>query len=823
MLLALLLTALAGLLNPPLPRLEAAPVLHPVRIDGFLDEVDWQQASPARDFRQAEPTEGATPSQRTEVRVLYGDNALYVGARMFDTQPSSIQRTLGRRDAFNQADWFTVSLDGYHDRKTALFFGVNAAGVQVDGAVSGTSDDLSWDAVWESAVRVDSAGWTAELRIPYSMLRFSPADVQTWGVNFERRIPRTAEVAEWALVRREDRERGLVAGYGTLTGLRGLRPRRNIQVTPYLLASGHMDENHPTLGSATYDANVGADVKIGLASNATLNLTVNPDFGQVESNPAVLNLSAFETVFSERRPFFVEGLDLFDVDAADGKMLYTRRIGASTPIIGAAKLTGRTTGGLAYGLLGAATGNRFDPSTLYSALRARQALGRHSRFGALATYYDGTLNRDAGRRTLVAGTDWDLRFSGNTHAVTGYTSLSHTQPLHVASQTGFSSRIGVARLSGLWRWSLSTYLTDARYHLNDIGRIRRTNLYSVNGSVVHEINGGRPFGRIQQAQSRLSFGNSFSYRENLNQGLGVFFSLDLLTRGYQEVEFDLRTDYLFGGYDLYETRGRGPWAQQRKFSAGVSVETDSRRSWSLEPGFEVDFNRGGRQIEAEIGGEVRVSNRFQLGGSVSAEQEDGVTAWVANETLRFADNTWQIGARSVAPPALTDADYVAFDDGGLLLPLLSGVVPYDAQGRYFVPVFGQRDGRIFETAVRGTATFSPDLSLQVFAQLLAARDRYQRFGLLTSPDAMPLFEAYPKKREYQLTSFQLNAVLRWQYRPGSTLYVVWTQVRAAEHEGDLFGRSASLYDISTRQQLTDAFGLFPANVFLVKLNYLLLR
>ncbi len=310
MLFATLLLALAGLATDT-PSLEAAPVNAAIHVDGRLDEADWRNAPPASGFLQSEPNEGAQPSQKTEVRVLFSDDALYVGARMFDTEPSKIQRTLGRRDAFNQADWFQVAIDGYRDRKTALLFAVNAAGVQVDGTLSGGDDDLSWDAVWTSEVHVDDEGWTAEIKIPYSMLRFSRAERQTWGINFRRAIPRTAEEVEWSLVRREDEARGVVAGFGTLEGLRGIHPRRNVQVTPYVLAGARIDEERRGLSDAALDANVGADVKVGLAPNVTLDLTVNPDFGQVEADPATLNLSAFEVVLRERRPFFVEGLDIF--------------------------------------------------------------------------------------------------------------------------------------------------------------------------------------------------------------------------------------------------------------------------------------------------------------------------------------------------------------------------------------------------------------------------------------------------------------------------------------------------------------------------------
>ena len=818
------LLVLLAFFTPDTPSLTAAQVAGTMVVDGRLDEPDWQQAAPATDFSQAAPLEGAQPSQRTEVRVLYGTTALYVGARLYDTEPQRIEQVLGRRDEYNRADWFTVSLDSYLDRKTAFFFGVNAAGVQVDGVLA-DGEDLSWDALWSSAVTVDEQGWTAELRIPYSMLRFTNAPVQTWGINFRRRIPRTAETLEWALVRRADASRGRVAQFGLLEGLRGLRPRRNVQVTPYAVTGGQTSETRRRVGDARFTYDAGADARVGLASNVTLDLTVNPDFGQVESDPAQLNLTAFETVLNERRPFFVEGLDIFQVSGFDGEVLYTRRIGGAAPIVGAAKLTGRTDGGLAFGALGATTGDQFNPDRIYSAFRARQTLGRNSRVGGIATFFDGTRDAGNGRRALVGMGDWDLRFLDNRYGLSGHAGVSHRAPDGEPAQTGGTASARVERLAGNWQWSLSGQVVSPHFNPNDAGRLRRNNLFGFSGRIEHEINGGQPFGPFQRASASAFAGNTFSYRERLNQGLGGRVAVDFVTHNFQRIELSLFTDYLFGGYNLYETRGRGPRAQPREGRLGVEFSTDARRPWQLQPEVEFAFKSdGSRGVEAQLEFESTLSSRLQVGAEVSVEHESGSTAWVGNEALRSSNNRWQIGRTPDAPDELGDDDFADFDDGGTLALLLARALPYDARGAYYLPVFGRRDGRSFDAALRGTATFTPNVSLQLFAQLFAARGRYRAFRLLTAPDELPVFETYPKKQAYQVTSFQVNTVLRWQYRPGSTLFVVWTQARARDLEQDPFDTAQpSLYDVTTGRQLGDAFRLFPANALFVKLSYTLLR
>ncbi|MBA2292739.1 MAG: carbohydrate binding family 9 domain-containing protein, partial [Gemmatimonadales bacterium] len=388
----------------PAPRLRTVTATRAAvapEIDGREDDAVWEQAPRMDQFREARPTEDGEPQQRTAFQVAYDAHHLYVFVRAFDAHPDSIVRLLSRRDAPTASDQIGVFIDSYHDRRTGYEFRVNPAGVKADYAIynDGNSDD-AWDAVWDVATRVDSAGWTAEYRIPLSQLRFAAAPEVTFGFAVWRTLQRHTALITWPLNRVS--ESGMVSQFGELTGLRDLATPRRAEIAPYLLTR---NASRPAVDgfSRNQAMQFGGDLKYGVASNLTLNATVNPDFGQVEADPAVLNLSAFETFFGERRPFFVEGAGLFDfrancfavVDCRTGEgLFYTRRIGrapelagrygdaqspTATRILGAAKLTGRLPGGLSIGLLDAVTdrvggvnGATIEPRSNYAVLRLNQ-------------------------------------------------------------------------------------------------------------------------------------------------------------------------------------------------------------------------------------------------------------------------------------------------------------------------------------------------------------------------------------------------------------------------------------------------------------------
>ena len=806
--------------------LTAQPVRGSINVDGHLDEVDWGTAPVATDFIQFEPNEGAAPSQKTEVRILYGGTDLFIGARLYDDEPHKIMRTLGRRDELNQADWFFAAIDSYFDRKTAYTFAVNAAGVQVDGILTRDLDE-SWDAVWDSAVRITSEGWIVEMRIPYSMLRFSESEVQRWGINFRRVIPRLSEIDEWVLIPRTERAGGTVSKYGVLEGLNDIQPRRNMQMTPYTVSQLQTEEDADNPGErySTSNVDVGGDLKIGLSSNITLDATINPDFGQVDADPAELNLTAFETFFPEKRPFFTEGVQIFNF-ALDrgGSLLYTRRIGARAPIIGATKVSGRTDDGLSLGFFGAATGDDFDPGRYYGVARLQQQLGRISSVGGMLTFYERTV--DDPRRSVTGGTDWDLRIKNNTYKFDGQASFTHRmQPgAGIDPESGFMITSGFDRVRGNWRFNTGLTIISDKYNPNDIGRLRQNNYTNLFGGFSRQINDGKPFGPFRRGTARLFFSHGFSYREGLSNGFGFFFRSDWETKGFHEIELGARSDYLFGGYDVNETRGLDPRKQPRELSIDLSITTDTRRTWQLEPEVGLEFfGNGGRAYELGLETEIIVNSRVSLSTEIEFGKENGVTEWTSNEAFAPVVNGWAIGESSRDEPDEIEA-YRFFDDGGEFDELLALVEPYDDMGRYYLPVFGKRDTRSVDLTLRSDITLSPTLSIQLYGQLFAARGQYDDFSLRLDRDTLAPLDSYPKQHDFAFTSLQTNTVLRWEYRPGSTLFLVWSHSRQDDVDVDAFNLADRfLYDVRATDQLIDTFDIFPKNAFLIKLSYKFLR
>src|SRR3990172_12348466 len=430
----------------------------PVRIDGVLNETEWQLAKPMTDFTQYDPREGEPPTQQTEVRILYDDDALYVGWKLYDTEPSKIVARLARRDDEVESDWISIRLDSYHDHQTAFEFTLNAAGVRTDIIQynDGEAEDASWDVVWEAETVILPDGWSAEMRIPFKMLRFSEASKQEWGMQLIRYISRIREEQQWALIRKS--ESGWVSKFGNLTGLENLSRPGNVELLPYAAGGNRFVPKSRTYPNGTdFTSHVGLDAKIKPTSGLTIDATFNPDFGQVEADPAVLNLTTFETFYPEKRPFFIEGSQIirfttFGGDFGPG-LFYSRRLGHTinvqepeggyiehepryATILGAAKISGKTADGLSIGILEAVTseesatlvdslGNKsepvVDPLTNYSLVRLRKDLFENSNAGLILT----SVNRKKGLPAFTGGLDWNLQFMKSEYRVEGFLAGSH--------------------------------------------------------------------------------------------------------------------------------------------------------------------------------------------------------------------------------------------------------------------------------------------------------------------------------------------------------------------------------------------------------------
>ncbi|MDH4035647.1 MAG: carbohydrate binding family 9 domain-containing protein, partial [candidate division Zixibacteria bacterium] len=453
-----------------------------IDIDGRLDDAAWKQAKFVADFLQVLPVEYGEPSNATEVAIVYDDEAVYIGARMYVDDPENLRKDLSRRDDRGLGEQIIITLDTYLDRRTSYGFGVTTAGVRFDRYSSDDTQhsDFSWDAVWEVRTSVDDKSWLAEFRIPISQLRFNNTDVQTWGININRWIPYTTEDVFWVPVLPS--ETGWASRFGNLVGIEGIKPSRRLELMPYAASDGQFTNNYspgdPYDDGSVFKGRLGGDLKMGLGPNLTLDATFNPDFGQVEADPAVVNLSAYETFFAEKRPFFTEGSDLFS--AIGPNWFYSRRIGArphgeadgdfvkypsNTTILGAAKVTGRLKSGTSIGGLIAVTdaeeaevhnlysedttynvdstiagidtsfaethSTKVEPRTIHGVIRVKKDLGEG---GSTAGLILTGLARDMDdadplaelltKQAFSGGLDWLLQFKDRTYALYGNAGFS---------------------------------------------------------------------------------------------------------------------------------------------------------------------------------------------------------------------------------------------------------------------------------------------------------------------------------------------------------------------------------------------------------------
>ena len=433
-----------------------------IDVDGEFNEMSWLRAEEIYDFVQSNPDFGYAPTEQTEVKVIYDNDAVYIGVRVFDSQPDKITGQLTRRDEFSDSDWISIYIDSRNDRQTAYGFSVNPLGVKVDRFMfNDFYGDLSWDAVWECETKIDSLGWKAEFKIPFHVLRFSTEKELVWGFNVIRTIKRKQENSYWVLKPRK--ESGFVSRFGLLVGIDNIKHRPHLEVLPYTLGKSTFSPKDEIINpdGITNFHGIGSDFKYGLSSGITLDVTVNPDFGQVEEDPSVLNLSVYETFFPERRPFFLEGAKIFSTPYM---LFHSRRIGRKpnrfdiedddevisrpdfTTITGAVKMTGRTDNGISFGILDAFTSEEFadvdsvvtdeetedelryrrerliEPYTNYLVARVKKEFNRgRSYFGGLTT----AVNRMDFDSDYTGGLDWQLKTQGNDYSFTGQIAGSH--------------------------------------------------------------------------------------------------------------------------------------------------------------------------------------------------------------------------------------------------------------------------------------------------------------------------------------------------------------------------------------------------------------
>ena len=853
------------------PSIEAARAAQRPRIDGRLNDAVWQTATPVSGFTQVEPRDGAAPAERTEVRVAYDQDALYIAARLYSANASSIVARLGRRDAQTNSDGFVVAIDSYHDHRTSFRLGVNAAGIKSDAMTSNDAPngDDSWDPVWDAATQIDAQGWTVEIAIPLSQLRFANAERPTWGINFERFTAATGELDRWSWS--PNSESGYASRFGHLIGMVGVgvAATRRLELLPYAVTQADYDtvvnRANPFNDGRTGRASMGADFKYGLSSALTLTGTINPDFGQVEADPAEVNLSIYETYFNERRPFFVEGANLFSFGVAERgsifgapQLFYSRRIGRPpsrvaprealfadvpevTHILGATKLSGQI-GGWSLGVLDAVTAREeariqtaslvsrsieVEPLTNYGVLSLRRSLrGGQSGLGFFGTTVDRKIDTTAlsflRSSAQSAGLDFYHLFGGNRFGVNGTASLSRVRGDSLAmaltqkSPLRYSQRPDQdymkidpsARSMSGSNFSLSAGKITGRWLIG-------SDFFTT--SPGYEINDA---GFLSESD-RTFLGFRTSYRWLKPTGPFRFAQLSAT----QSQQWNYGGTRVFGGvYSGFYGQLRNYWSVNLSGTTSRAALNDRVTrggplvvippQWSANLDVTTDSRRS---MTAEVYGSLTrnesggYANYAQLSLAVRPTSALAITfAPSFNETHSaagyvgsYADNTAQLmyGRRYVA----ADLEQKSID---LTLRTDLALTSTLSMQFYAQPFVSSVDYEGFKSFARASA----------FEFLVYGRERrstitYDEDTHVYTVDADgpgPAPSAQFPNPDFRLRSLRANLVLRWDYRAGSTLYLAWAHGRATFED---------LPRLDLARDFRDLFHDEQRNRLLVKVSY----
>jgi len=807
----------------------AARATVPPKIDGQVEEREWAQAPPYRDLVASWPKEGAAPSQQTDVRVLYDDTYLYVGIICYDTEPEKIVHALGRRDSTPIADLLEVAIDSSFDRRSAYYFSINASGVLRDALLFGDINlSDTWDAVWRGAAARRPDGWSAELAIPLAILRFPAAKEQRWGFGVRRTIVRTHETLDTTLLPRS--ANALVSLFGELKGIVDLKPRPDIELVPYVAAraSWRPKYSDPTLPKPRLldpSADVGADLRASLFSDLILNATVNPDFGQVEADQIILNLSTQEVFFPEKRPFFNQGLDIFQPVGAEygtpHQLFYSRRIGLDTPIFAASKVTGAVAPGTYVGVLDAVVMGPADPGK--SSIAFVNSPTTDQITGA---------ERDAdGRvqfhltRPLHLGPNDELPADRPTPKNFLAAAARHDFTDQFALGATFTSASPLAA-----RCKPSDFATTAQYLATDcLGEGGQAlgldwNLRSASRDWVFlgVIDGSRREGGPLQDVQRdgtvlhpgdLGFGGYFRAGKFGGEGLradlgGTYTSptLDLNQTGFMPSNNQQRLNAAI----RYVRTKDLPYF--RDFYAGVYAQT----YWTTDGRWQPRGNYVSFEVNATFpsywnfgGGAGIDNNRYDVreitGSGIPLEKHNDASVFVygnsdPNRSIvgRWSAQFYRTEPKGLVPPENGyggDATLIAhpfprFDtqlvlhyavdaNGARYVDTLSDLDAADPSRQHFL--FGQQDSQNFSATLRQTVVFTPELTLQAYAQFFSAYAHYPRYYEAGAPamghihiDDLARTTA-PGNYDFHSAALNLNVVLRWEYRLGSTLFLVYSR------------------------------------------------
>jgi hypothetical protein len=802
----------------------ASAAERPPIIDGRDDDPIWKAAAPITGFRVFDPKENGDPTFQTEAKIGYDAENLYVFVRSYDPHPDSIVSILSRRDVRTESEQVKIMIDSYHDRRTGYEFAVNPAGVKRDYYTYDDSrEDITWDAVWNVASRIDSLGWTAEFEIPLSQVRYPKAAEHTFGLMIIRDVVRTSERYSWPLLRRS--VSGIASQFGELGGLRGLGSPHRLEIAPYVVTKNRSTPTPDGFGR-TQRLTLGGDVKYGLTSNLTLDATINPDFGQVEADPAQLNLTAFETFLAEQRPFFLEGTGIFSFAGGATRLFYSRRIGripqlgglvgdptadvpSATPILGAAKLSGRLSEGTSLGTLFAVTGEQsvgstmIEPRTLYGVVRGSQDFRNgESGIGTILTLVNRELDDASAlrlrRQAVTGGVDARHRFSKGRYSLSGSLSTSVVRGTAAAidrtqrsavhyynrpdaglsydptrtSLSGTDLRLKADKVAGTFTYGGLYERLSAGFETNDLGFLSQADQQIAQVYAILQSSQPRAFWRNASVET-------YQYTQFTANGMPVtnFTELFLFAqfKNRMTLSADLWTNNIMTAYCDRCARGGPAVRANPDANLLINVGGDPRRT--IVPTFAAIYTVADHgkstlwRVRPYVTVRARSNLSWELGTRYQRNRND--TQWFANLGVIGSDTTHYLFAH-------LDQELLSFTSrlnytATTALSLQLYAEPFLTTGRYF---------NVRELAAPRSDSYS---------------DRYRPYPLSTS------------NASFNIKQLRGSAVARWEYRPGSTVFLVWTQAR------DQDDRNAGSF-VPTRD-FTDLFAARPDNTFLIKASY----
>ncbi|MBK8599159.1 MAG: carbohydrate binding family 9 domain-containing protein [Flavobacterium sp.] len=829
-------------------------------IDGVIDEGSWDLVEWSSDFVEREPDENTAPAEQTKFKIIYDKKFLYIAFRCYDRDPSKIVRRMSRRDGF-EGDWVEINIDSYHDKRSGFSFTSSVSGVKGDEFISnnGNNWDGSWNPIWYLKTNIDEEGWTAEVKIPFSQLKFGNDKEQIWGIQVQRRFFRAEERSTWQRIPLDSP--GWVSEFGELQGLKDLEAQKQIEIQPY--SASQLNTYPEEKGNPFRDGNdsklgAGLDAKIGITNDLTLDLTVNPDFGQVDADPAAIALDGFQIFFEERRPFFVENKNIFDFRFADNpdNLFYSRRIGRNpqgrvslseneyvdqpkySTILGAAKFSGKTKTGWSLGVLESVTDNEYaeidnngsrreqivEPLTNYFVGRAQKDFNnRNSFIGGIFTATNRNLRGDdlnyLRKSAYTAGIDfqhnWKNRkyylignvvsshVTGSREAIAGtQNSLTHlfqrVDASHVAvdtmrtSLTGTGGRVELGKSSvGHWRYNTTVIWRSPELELNDVGFLRQADEVRQYASLSHQTL--KPFGQFRRINTRFEQFSSFDFEGNYNR---MQYSLSS--------NANLKSNWNVNAQVVYKPR----------IYTNTILQGGPRFRYSEEVFKYLNFGSDGRKKFSFFGGIYHSQGKND---SFSYLEYDGGIAYQPINALTISLNP-NFAINKSKTQYVTETSF-------------------SGNPRYITAELSQHT---LNATIRLDYSINPNLTIQYYGQPFISRGIYKSFNKVTNPvadyygDRISLFQPNQisftegedtysvdedsdgtsdysfQNPDFSQVAFNSNLVVRWEYIPGSEIFLVWSQ--------GIFGNANTRDDLFSGIN-DQIFHRKPENIFLIKATY----